>query len=81
MPRDLDLTKSVPLKVPQSYRSHRSGVLSSGKRTDETLATKRSSDASPVPTAEDILTGFTKITDVNGFEKKLQEKLDDMIDP
>ena len=71
----------MPLKVPKSYRSHRSMAKSTARRTDDTLATKRSSDGSPVPIAEDILTGVTKIQDVDGFEKKLQTKLDDMIDP
>ena len=52
------------------------------KKESSTLKSRGSQDSSPRPTFEnDLKTGVSNIKDQNGFELKVKNKLDEMMDP
>ena len=52
------------------------------KKESSTLKSQGSQDSSPRPTFEnDLKTGVSNIKDQNGFELKVKNRLDEMMDP
>ena len=56
-------------------------ITSRRATTEATMPSRASAGSSPSPDINDITVGVSNIKDVEGFKKKVKNKLDEMIDP